>query len=152
MAEQEAAVTIYNTCCNDASSCAAWKAMNKANNVAVYSDLCHLSGQICDSNGAQACRMPGRACHQVWYMLVAVTLHHGGYLLRVLPCCDPAGHLLRMDMNSFELDCNFPVSSLSQFSRLEYLQLYDNPNAKVGHCRALKVQAPDCVFVGGGSF
>ena len=53
MAEQVAAATIFNTCCNDANSCAAWKAVNKANSVAVYSDLCHLSGQICDSDGAQ---------------------------------------------------------------------------------------------------
>ena len=53
MAEQTAAATIFNTCCNDTNSCVAWKAANKANNVAVYSDLCHLSGQICDSDGAQ---------------------------------------------------------------------------------------------------
>lgn len=53
MSEQAAAVTIFNTCCNDTNSCAAWKAINQANDVTIYSDICHIPGQICDSDGAQ---------------------------------------------------------------------------------------------------
>ncbi len=63
-----------------------------------------------------------------------------------------AGHLLRVDMNNFELNCNFPLTALSQFSRLQYLQLYDNPNLKVcRHC-ASERQAPDCAVECGGFF
>ena len=56
-----------------------------------------------------------------------------------------------MDMSSFGLDCNFPVTTLSQFSRLQYLQLYDNPSVKVGQRCVCNVQAPVHVGNGGGS-
>eukprot|EP00891_Asterochloris_glomerata_P001786 jgi/Astpho2/1786/Aster-07547 len=101
MSEQAAAVTIFNTCCNDTNSCAAWKAINQANDVTIYSDICHIPGQICDSDG----------------------------------------HLLRVDMHNFELNCNFPLTALSQFSRLQYLQLFDNPNLKANFTALMEALA-----------